>query len=347
MTTIAFFGCGNMGAPMVRNLLKAGYVVRVFDLNHALSAALASDGAFVAASAAQAVQGAHTVITMLPHDAAVMSVYLDEKTGLLTQLFKGSLIIDCSTVSPQCARTISAAAHEHQLAMIDAPVSGGVAGAEAGTLSFLCGGSVDDVERARPFLAVMGKNTLHAGGAGAHADPEVRRRQCGRDVHGQHLHFDRFNQILRRGEAGGDADEGPDHHRDQRCQEADRELYANRFTFADIVIDGIPGVFYVLDTQGRYVRWNHLVEVLTGLDADTLLGREALFTVAEQDRARAPDGTSHGGGLRRMSQDHRSDRPRAGEFRHHRRPPYCRERRSDRCERRDRRCEIHRRHRLG
>ncbi|MDI1302107.1 MAG: 3-hydroxyisobutyrate dehydrogenase [bacterium] len=173
MTTIAFFGCGNMGAPMVRNLLKAGYAVRVFDLNHALSAALASDGAFVAASAAQAVQGAHTVITMLPHDAAVTSVYLDEKTGLLAQLFKGSLIIDCSTVSPQCARTISAAAHEHQLAMIDAPVSGGVAGAEAGTLSFLCGGSVDEVERARPFLAVMGKNTLHAGAAGAGAVAKV------------------------------------------------------------------------------------------------------------------------------------------------------------------------------
>ncbi len=173
MTTIAFFGCGNMGAPMARNLLKAGFNVRAFDLNPALSAALEADGAFVAASAAQAVQGVDTVITMLPHDAAVQSVYLDEKTGLLAQLFKGSLIIDCSTVSPECARTVSAAAHARGLAMIDAPVSGGVAGAAAGTLSFLCGGSAADVERAKPFLAAMGKNTLHAGSAGAGAVAKI------------------------------------------------------------------------------------------------------------------------------------------------------------------------------
>lgn len=173
MTTIAFFGCGNMGAPMARNLLKAGYTVRAFDLNPELSTALEADGAFVAASAAHAVQGVDTVITMLPHDAAVQSVYLDEKTGLLAQLFKGSLIIDCSTVSPECARKVSAAAQARGLAMIDAPVSGGVAGAAAGTLSFLCGGSASDVERAKPFLDAMGKNTLHAGDAGAGAVAKI------------------------------------------------------------------------------------------------------------------------------------------------------------------------------
>lgn len=173
MTTIAFFGCGNMGAPMARNLLKANFTVRVFDLNTALTAALADDGAFVASSAAHAVQGIDVVITMLPHDAAVHSVYLDERTGLLAQLRTGTLIIDCSTVSPQCARTISAQAHARKLPMIDAPVSGGVAGAAAGTLSFLCGGSVDDVERARPILAAMGKNTLHAGDAGAGAVAKI------------------------------------------------------------------------------------------------------------------------------------------------------------------------------
>lgn len=173
MTTIAFFGCGNMGAPMARNLLKAGFTVRVFDLNPALSQPLAAEDAFVAASAAQAVQGADTVITMLPHDAAVLGVYLDGKTGLLAQLFKDSLVIDCSTVSPQCARRVSAEAHARGLAMIDAPVSGGVAGAAAGTLSFLCGGNEADVERARPVLAAMGKNTLHAGGAGAGAVAKI------------------------------------------------------------------------------------------------------------------------------------------------------------------------------
>jgi len=173
MTTIAFFGCGNMGAPMARNLLKAGYTVRVFDLNAALAAVLAEDGALVATSAAHAVQGAEVVITMLPHDAAVTSVYLDDKTGLLRQLFSGTLIIDCSTVSPECARKISAEAHARKLSMIDAPVSGGVAGASAGTLSFLCGGNAGDVERATPFLAAMGKNTMHAGPAGAGAVAKI------------------------------------------------------------------------------------------------------------------------------------------------------------------------------
>lgn len=173
MTTIAFFGCGNMGAPMAHNLLKAGFALRVFDLNPALTAPLAAAGAVVAANAAEAVKGADTVITMLPHDAAVMSVYLDEAQGLLAQLDKSSLVIDCSTVSPECARRVSEAAHARGIAMIDAPVSGGVAGAAAGTLSFLCGGSANDVERARPFLAAMGKNTLHAGGAGAGAVAKI------------------------------------------------------------------------------------------------------------------------------------------------------------------------------
>jgi 3-hydroxyisobutyrate dehydrogenase len=173
MTTIAFFGCGNMGAPMARNLLKAGFTVRVFDLNPALTAPLAAEGAYVASHAADAIKSSDTVITMLPHDAAVLSVYLDEKSGLLRELDTHHLVIDCSTVSPECARTVSAAAHTRGIAMIDAPVSGGVAGAAAGTLSFLCGGSDKDVERATPFLSAMGKNTLHAGGAGAGAVAKI------------------------------------------------------------------------------------------------------------------------------------------------------------------------------
>ncbi len=173
MTSIAFFGCGNMGAPMARNLLKAGLTVRVFDLNPTLTAPLAADGAIAAGSAADAVAGADTVLTMLPHDAAVRAVYLAENGGLLDLLPAGTLAIDCSTVSPECAREVSAAAHARAIAMIDAPVSGGVAGAAAATLSFLCGGSADDLERARPFLAAMGKNILHAGGAGAGAVAKI------------------------------------------------------------------------------------------------------------------------------------------------------------------------------
>lgn len=173
MTTVAFFGCGNMGAPMARNLIKAGYTVRVFDLNKALAEALVADGAQLAGSAADAVQGADTVITMLPHDAAVEGVYLNTETGLLAQLAAGKLVIDCSTVSPECAKKVSAEAHARGIAMIDAPVSGGVAGAAAATLSFLCGGEAADVERAKPFLAAMGKNTLYAGGAGAGAVAKI------------------------------------------------------------------------------------------------------------------------------------------------------------------------------
>lgn len=173
MTTIAFFGCGNMGAPMAHNLLKSGYALRVFDLNPALTVPLASAGACVAKDAADAISNSDTIITMLPHDAAVRSVYLDEKSGLLAHLDKHHLVIDCSTVSPECARNVSKAAHARGVGMIDAPVSGGVAGAAAGTLSFLCGGSAEDVERAKPFLAAMGKNTLHAGPAGAGAVAKI------------------------------------------------------------------------------------------------------------------------------------------------------------------------------
>ena len=173
MTTIAFFGCGNMGAPMARNLLGAGFSVRVFDLNPALTAPLAADGAHVAGDAADAVAGSDVIVTMLPHDAAVLGVYLDAQNGLLDRLDHHHLVIDCSTVSPECARTVSKEAHGRGIAMIDAPVSGGVAGAAAGTLSFLCGGSPDDVERARPFLSAMGRNIMHAGPAGAGAVAKI------------------------------------------------------------------------------------------------------------------------------------------------------------------------------
>ncbi|MDO8266853.1 MAG: 3-hydroxyisobutyrate dehydrogenase [Moraxellaceae bacterium] len=173
MNTIAFFGCGNMGAPMARNLLNAGFTVRVFDLNPALTEPLAAEGAIVTAAPSDTIAGADTVITMLPHDAAVLGLYINGENGLLDFLTADMLVIDCSTTSPECARKVSAAAHERNIAMIDAPVSGGVAGAAAGTLSFLCGGTADDVERARPFLSVMGKNIMHAGPAGAGAVAKI------------------------------------------------------------------------------------------------------------------------------------------------------------------------------
>jgi 3-hydroxyisobutyrate dehydrogenase len=169
---IAFFGTGLMGAPMAQNLLKAGFTVTVFDLNPELTAPLVANGARSAGTPAQAAVGVDAVISMLPHDRAVRGLYLGDD-GLLQQLPPSTLIIDCSTVSPECATDVSAAAHARGLAMIDAPVSGGVAGAAAGTLSFLCGGSADDLERARPLLAAMGKNIFHAGAAGAGAVAKI------------------------------------------------------------------------------------------------------------------------------------------------------------------------------
>jgi 3-hydroxyisobutyrate dehydrogenase-like beta-hydroxyacid dehydrogenase len=121
MTTIAFFGCGNMGAPMARNLLKAGFTVRVFDLNPALTAPLAQDGAIITTAAVDTIAGADVVVTMLPHDAAVLGLYINGENGLLDHLSAGTLVIDCSTTSPECSRKVSAAAHARNIAMIDAP----------------------------------------------------------------------------------------------------------------------------------------------------------------------------------------------------------------------------------
>lgn len=172
MTQISFYGIGLMGAPMAQNLLKAGHALTVFDLNPALAEPLVANGARAAATPAEAAQGGEAVVSMLPHDAAVRGLYLGDK-GLLAQLPPGTLIIDCSTVSAGCAKEVSAAAHARGLAMIDAPVSGGVAGAAAGTLSFLCGGSDADLQRARPLLEAMGKNVFHAGPAGAGAVAKI------------------------------------------------------------------------------------------------------------------------------------------------------------------------------
>jgi 3-hydroxyisobutyrate dehydrogenase len=169
---IAFFGIGLMGAPMAQNLLKAGHTLAVFDLNPALAEPLVANGARLANSPAEAAAGCDAVVSMLPHDGAVRGLYLGEN-GLLRQLPKGTLVIDCSTVSAECAKEVSGAAHAQGLAMIDAPVSGGVAGATAGTLSFLCGGTAEDLARARPLLEAMGKNVMHAGGAGAGAVAKI------------------------------------------------------------------------------------------------------------------------------------------------------------------------------
>ena len=165
MTTIAFIGVGNMGGPMARNLLKAGHDVRAFDLSPAVLDPVVGAGAKKAASANEATNGANVVITMLPAGAHVRSVYLDN--GILSAAEKGTLLIDSSTIDVDSARAVHAAAEKAGFEFLDAPVSGGVGGAEAGTLTFMCGGSDQAFAGAQPILEKMGKKIVHAGGAGA------------------------------------------------------------------------------------------------------------------------------------------------------------------------------------
>ncbi|NLO79840.1 MAG: 3-hydroxyisobutyrate dehydrogenase [Xanthomonadaceae bacterium] len=166
MTQIAFIGLGNMGAPMAANLLKAGHQLAVFDLASEAVAKLAQAGARAASSAAEAAAGAEVVITMLPAGPHVKGVYLGAGR-VLTAVASGTLLIDCSTIDAETARALHAAAAERGLDMLDAPVSGGVAGAEAATLTFIVGGEAAALERARPILEAMGKKIFHAGAAGA------------------------------------------------------------------------------------------------------------------------------------------------------------------------------------
>ena len=166
---IAFIGLGNMGAPMAENLLKAGYMLSVYDLSEEATQRLQQAGASVAASPKDAASNAQVVISMLPAGKHVHSVYLgnDGANGLLAELPKGTLVIDSSTIAAADARTVAEAASKLGIDFLDAPVSGGTGGAIAGSLTFIVGGSDDAFDKAEPILAVMGKNIFHAGDHGA------------------------------------------------------------------------------------------------------------------------------------------------------------------------------------
>lgn len=166
MTTIAFIGLGHMGLPMARNLLKAGFNLQVFDLVQRAMDELAAEGAQAASSALEAVQGAQVVISMLPASRHVEGLYLGAD-GLLAALKPGTLVLECSTIAPEVARGVHAAAHERGIELLDAPVSGGTAGAAAGTLTFMIGGQPETLAKAQPFFQAMGKNIFHAGPDGA------------------------------------------------------------------------------------------------------------------------------------------------------------------------------------
>jgi len=166
---IAFIGLGNMGGPMALNLLKAGHTLSAFDLSADACKKFAGEGLPIAKSAADSVADAEVVISMLPASAHVEGLFLGGagKPGLLESIQAGALVIDSSTIAAATSRKVAEAAAAKDIAMIDAPVSGGTGGAIAGTLTFMVGGETKDLERARPVLEKMGANIFHAGAAGA------------------------------------------------------------------------------------------------------------------------------------------------------------------------------------
>ena len=164
MARVAFIGLGNMGGGMAANLAKAGHEVHAFDLSEAALAHAEERGSQRATSAAEACKDADAVVTMLPAGQHVAAVYRDSVFGHAPA---SAILMDCSTIDVATARSVEEEASAQGYVMVDAPVSGGIAAAEGGTLTFMVGGSVDGFQRAREYLEKMGKAVIHAGDAGA------------------------------------------------------------------------------------------------------------------------------------------------------------------------------------
>lgn len=162
MTTVGFVGLGHMGNPMAHKLLKAGFKVYVYDVMRNAVNAMTKDGAIAADSLATLAENSDIVITSLQTGEQVIEVCLHHD-GIFSHLKPGKLFIDCSSIDMTTTHALHTEADKLHVAMLDAPVSGGVAGAEAATLTFMVGGSASDVERAHPVLKVMGKKIVHAG----------------------------------------------------------------------------------------------------------------------------------------------------------------------------------------
>lgn len=162
---IAFIGLGNMGAPMARNLIKAGHALNLFDLNQTVLKELAELGGTISSSPRDAATDAELVITMLPAAPHVRSVWLNED-GVLAGIGNGVPAVDCSTIDPQTIRDVAVAAAKQGVAVADAPVSGGTGGAQAGTLTFMVGANPELFATLQPVLAQMGRNIVHCGDVG-------------------------------------------------------------------------------------------------------------------------------------------------------------------------------------
>jgi 3-hydroxyisobutyrate dehydrogenase len=164
MARVGFIGVGNMGSLMARNLIRAGHNLKVYDLSEAAVHVVTQSGAEAASSIKDAATGVDFIITMLPAGADVSKVFQGD--GILTAADRGSILIDCSTIDIDTARAVHAAAAANGYQMLDAPVSGGVAGADAATLTFMCGGDEAAFQKALPVLQAMGRNIVHCGAAG-------------------------------------------------------------------------------------------------------------------------------------------------------------------------------------
>jgi 3-hydroxyisobutyrate dehydrogenase len=164
MARVAFIGLGNMGGGMAANLVKAGHEVVAFDLAEPAIERARGNGASIATSAAEAVEGAEAVVTMLPAGKHVAQVY---RESIIGKAPTSAILMDCSTIDVATAKTVEAEAQAAGHTMVDAPVSGGIAAADGGTLTFMVGGSDDGFAKARPYLDKMGKAVIHAGGPGA------------------------------------------------------------------------------------------------------------------------------------------------------------------------------------
>jgi 3-hydroxyisobutyrate dehydrogenase len=164
--TVGFIGTGNMGLPMLTNLVKKGFAVVAYDLVPAALAAAVKAGASQAASAADVARRSDLVVTMLPSSAHVEAAYLGAG-GVLEGVAADRLCVDMSTIDPSASRRVGAALAQRQVRFLDAPVSGGVPGAVDGTLAIMVGGDARDLEEARPALAAMGANIIHVGAVGS------------------------------------------------------------------------------------------------------------------------------------------------------------------------------------
>eukprot|EP01132_Coremiostelium_polycephalum_P002556 gene2556-3165_t len=162
---VGFIGLGNMGAHQASNLIKNGHKVVVYDVSKENMNKLAQKGAEIASSPAELAKKADVIVTMLPASAHVLDVYCGEN-GIFKSVKPGTLLLDSSTIDPKTARDVAALAEKNQATLLDCPVSGGTHGAEAGTLTFMVGGSESNFNKAKPYLQCMGKNIVHCGDVG-------------------------------------------------------------------------------------------------------------------------------------------------------------------------------------